>query len=143
MGNNTNILLLIGGVLSIVASLTHIAIICSGPAWYRFFGAGEGMATMAGRGALYPTLITLGIAAVLFIWGLYAFSGVGLIPRLPLLPYGLATISAAYLLRGLALVPIALFRPDIMNAFWIWSSLICLGFGIVHTIGTWRAWPSL
>jgi hypothetical protein len=36
--------LLWGGALSLVAALLHIAIIVGGPAWYRFFGAGEALA---------------------------------------------------------------------------------------------------
>lgn len=143
MSDNSNLLLTVGGILSAIAALLHVGIIIGGPAWYRFFGAGEAMATMAERGEIRPTVITLAIAAVLFSWALYAFSGAGLIMRLPLLNYGLAAISAVYLLRGLALVPIYFFRPDIMNAFWVWSSLICLGYGVVHAVGTWRAWPHL
>ena len=58
-----NPFLIAGGILSALASLLHIAVIAGGPAWYRFFGAGEGMARMAERGSPVPTLITLGIAA--------------------------------------------------------------------------------
>ncbi|HEX8660509.1 MAG TPA: hypothetical protein VF686_01490, partial [Brevundimonas sp.] len=65
--------LVIGGVLSVLASLLHIACIFAGPDWYRFFGAGEEMATMAARGSIIPTLLTLGIATVLAIWAAYAF----------------------------------------------------------------------
>ena len=47
-----NPFLIAGGVLSALASLLHIAVIAGGPAWYRFFGAGEGMARMAERDAV-------------------------------------------------------------------------------------------
>src|SRR5688500_8521572 len=60
------------GVLSAVAAALHIGVILGGPAWYRFFGAGEGMARMAERGSAKPALITLGIAIVLAIWAAYA-----------------------------------------------------------------------
>jgi hypothetical protein len=53
--------LIIGGWLSVLAALLHIACIFGGPDWYRFFGAGEGMARAAARGDLRPTLITLAI----------------------------------------------------------------------------------
>ncbi len=39
--------LIIGGYLSFVAALLHISCIFGGPEWYRFFGAGERMATLA------------------------------------------------------------------------------------------------
>src|SRR3546814_7186468 len=51
--------LIIGGWLSVAAALLHIACIFGGPDWYRFFGAGEGMARAAARGDLRPKLITL------------------------------------------------------------------------------------
>ena len=80
-----NLSLIIAGILSCTASLMHLAIIIGGPQWYRFFGAGEQMATMAAQGQWYPTLVTSFIALVLFGWALYAFSGAGLIAKLPLL----------------------------------------------------------
>ena len=42
--------LLLAGTMSGAASLLHLGVILGGPAWYRFFGAGEGMAHMAERG---------------------------------------------------------------------------------------------
>ncbi len=135
--------LIAAGVLSAVAALLHIGCILGGPVWYRFFGAGEGMARLAERGSWRPTVITLGIAAVLALWAAYAFSGAGLLPRLPLIRVALVAITGIYLLRGLALAPIALLRPAMMSPFWIWSSLIVLAYGVVHAIGTALAWPHL
>ena len=48
--------LIFGGVGSMLAASLHIAIIIGGPEWYRFFGAGERMATLAGQGSLIPTI---------------------------------------------------------------------------------------
>ena len=84
-----NKILLFGGVLSGIGALLHIAIIIGGPQWYRFFGAGEEIASMAEQGSWYPAVLTFGIAVVLFIWAFYAFSGAGLIRRFPLLKVGL------------------------------------------------------
>lgn len=135
--------LIIGGLLSVAASLLHIGCIIGGPAWYRFFGAGEAMATLAEQGSMTPTLITLGIAAILAIWAAYAFSGAGLLPRLPLLRTGLVVISAIYLLRGLALIPALVINGADVMPFILWSSLIVLVYGIAYAVGTWTAWPNL
>lgn len=135
--------LLIGGGLSVVAALLHIACIFGGPDWYRFFGAGEGMARAAARGDWTPTLITLGISAVLLIWAAYAFSGAGSLPRLPLLRTGLVVISAIYLLRALAFVPLHIWRPQHSDSFAIWSSLIVLIYGDCYAVGTLKAWRYL
>lgn len=140
MGRNW---LILGGCLSVGASLLHLAVIVGGPAWYRFFGAGEGMARAAARGSPMPALVTLGIATVLAIWACYAFSGAGVLPRLPLLRTGLITISAIYLLRGLLLFPSLVFKPQLVDAFAVWSSLIVLVYGVAYAVGTFRAWPLL
>lgn len=132
--------LVAGGVLSVLAALLHIAVIFGGGDWYRFFGAGETMATLAEAGSLIPTLATLGIASVLLVWGLYAFSGAGLVRRLPFLRTGLALISLVYLARGLFLVPAYLIAPQVIDAFAVWSSLICLGYGVCYALGTKAVW---
>ena len=128
--------LLFGGILSLIAALLHISIIFGGPDWYRFFGAGEEMAIMAENGSWYPPLVTSGIALVLFIWALYAFSGAGIIRKLPLLRTGLVIISGIYLLRGLAIIPAYFLMPEVIDSFLVWSSLICLLYGISYAIGT-------
>ena len=138
-----NPVLITGGVLSAAASLLHLAVIVGGPAWYRFFGAGEGMARMVEKGSMTPTLITIGIATVLAIWSAYAFSGAGLIPRLPLIRTALVLISAVYLLRGLVLVPALVLNPGGVTPFVVWSSLIVLVYGMAYAVGTWKAWPAL
>ncbi len=137
-----NVWLIVGGCLSLAASLLHIGCIIGGPDWYRFLGAGEGMAQAAERGEAYPALVTFAIAVILAIWAAYAFAGAGVIRRLPLMRTALVAITAIYLLRGAALIP-ALTVPEMSSPFNIWSSVIVLGYGLAYLIGTWRAWPSL
>lgn len=135
--------LIAGGVLSALASVLHLAVIVGGPDWYRFFGAGEGMARMAEAGRPEPVLITLGIATVLGLWAAYAFSGAGLIRRLPLPRTALVLISAIYLLRGLVLIPALIINRGAVEPFILWSGLIVLVYGLTYAIGTWTAWPRL
>ena len=138
-----NYWLISGGILSAIAALMHIAIIIGGPGWYRFFGAGEAMARAAEQGRLMPTLVTLGIAAMLTVWAAYAFSGAGMIPRPPALRTALVIISGIFLLRALAVVPALMTSTEQSTAFWLWSSAIVLIYGLAYAIGTWRAWPEL
>lgn len=135
--------LVAGGVLSAVASLLHVGCILGGPDWYRFFGAGEQMARMAERDWWRPAPVTLLIAGVLAVWAAYAFSGAGLLPRLPLLRTALIAITTVYLLRGLVIVPMAALRPDLLSPFALWSSAIVLAYGIVYAIGLWSTWGTL
>ena len=136
--------LLLGAAFSAIAALLHLACIFFGPSWYRFFGAGERMAQLSAVGHMAPTIITGGIAAVLALWSLYALSGAGVIPRLPLIRIGLCAITGIYVLRGLAGFVLAAAAPGERSvAFWCWSSLICLGIGALYLVGTRQVWSQL
>ena len=87
--------------------------------------------------------MTLGIAAVLGIWSAYAFAGAGLLKRLPLMRTALVALTAVYLLRALALFPTFVLRPDLVDSFALWSSLIVLVYGATYAVGTWKAWGTL
>lgn len=140
---NHNPWLITGGVLSAVAALLHIGIIVKGASWYRFFGAGERFARAAEAGERWPDVVTLGIAAVLALWSAYAFSGAGLIVRLPWLKLALSLITAVYLLRGLALLPALVVARDKVTPFVLWSSIICIGYGAFHLLGLAQEWERL
>lgn len=141
--NGKNLFLMAGGILSIVAALLHVAIIIGGADWYRFFGAGEEMATMAEQGSFIPGIVTFGIAAVLSIWGLYAFSGARLLIPLPFLKPVLVLVSAIYIIRGIGLIPAFFIVPDQVDSFLIWSSVISLIFGLAYAVGTKQEWSNL
>lgn len=143
MPSSHNNWLIVGAFLSGVAALLHVAIIFGGPSWYRFFGAGERMASAAAAGLFYPAVVTLGIASVLGCWAAYALAGAGALPRLPLLKLGLIVITTVYLLRGLAIIPLLVFAQEKATPFLIWSSIICIGYGVVHLIGVAQAWERL
>jgi len=138
-----NVFLIIAGLLSAVAALLHLACIYFGAPWYRFFGAGEQMAVLAEQGSIQPTIITSGIFLVLAVWSLYAFSAAKLIFRLPFLRVALVLITSIYLVRGIAGFFLIQSPMGRSAEFWIWSSLICLIFGIVHFLGLIKQWKSL
>jgi hypothetical protein len=138
-----NVPLAVGAVLSAIAALLHLGIIAGGPAWYRFFGAGERFARAAAQGKMYPTLVTLGIAAVLGVWAAYALAGAGLIGTLPMLKATLVAITAVYIVRGLGYAPLVLAKGGRLTPFVLWSSLICLAYGLVHLLGLVQRWPAL
>jgi hypothetical protein len=138
-----NIPLILGAVLSGIAALLHICVIFGGPAWSRFFGAGERMASGAAAGHWYPPIVTLLIACMLAVWAAYALSGAGVLQPLPLLAFVLPAITAVYLLRGLVVVALFVFDRRRLSAFWVWSSLVCLVYGLVHLLGLVQVWETL
>jgi hypothetical protein len=135
--------LLAGGILSALAAVLHLAIIAGGPSWYLFFGAGRRMAWLAAHHSPRPALIAIAIAAMLALWSAYALSGAGVIRRLPLLRLGLVTITAIYLLRAAALPFMLGHMPGRTPAFLVWSSVVVLVYGIVHTVGLLHGWRQL
>src|SRR5688500_18418863 len=134
--------LLFGGLLTGVVALLHIAIVPGGPAWYRFFGAGERMAQLAARGSSYPAIVTATIAAILSVFTLYALSGAGVIRRLPFLRLALFLIAAIFLARGILGVPVVLFVDDPYTlqlrdrmTFMIVSSAVSALLGLCYAVG--------
>lgn len=134
---------IIAGAMSGMAAILHLGCIYFGAPWYRVFGAGEHMAQLAEQGSIVPTLVTSGIAIVLSVWALYAFSAAGVIARLPFMRLALVLITIAYTARGIAGFFLVSSSMDRSPEFWIWSSVICLLFGVVHFIGLKQQWANL
>lgn len=138
-----NIPLMLGGILSIVAALLHFACIVWGGDGYRRLGAGEKLAHMADEGHWFPSVITLFIGSILFVWGLYAFSGAGLIAPLPFLPIILVGITLVYLLRAVAFPLLKPVFPENSTTFWLISSGICLVISLLHLTGLIQIWEPM
>jgi hypothetical protein len=132
--------LILGGALSAVASLAHLACIALGARAYRFMGAGERMARAVEAGNIKPTLITLAIASILLVWAIYAFSASGIAPTLPLTKVALALISAIYLTRAFAFPLLKPVFPENSTTFWLVSSGICLVLGLLYAVGFIELW---
>jgi hypothetical protein len=137
-----------GAWLTGAAALLHLAIIVGGPAWYRFFGAGERMARLAAGGAAYPAVLTAGIAGVLGVWALYGLSGAGVIRRLPLLRPALVAIAGVFGARGLLGIPAVLLADGPYAAelrarmpFMVGTSLVCLALGVCYAAGAAQVGP--
>lgn len=87
-------------------------------------------------------------AALIFaIFGLYALSAAGTIPRLPLLRLGLIGISSLYLLRGLffiltVLILLGVLEGEILIQGEI-STLVFLAAGIAYAVGTVLNWSKM
>ena len=143
MGNQW---LKLGGIVSFAVALLHVIIIFVGASAYRYFGAGEDMATAAESGSAFPALLTFVLVAVFAIWGFYGLSGAGVIRRLPFLKIALLLIGAVYTLRGVAvfqqLFQIAASSAEVAPREIVFS-LVSLIIGLAYLIGTVTSWRSL
>jgi putative oxidoreductase len=138
----------LAGILSFIAAALHLACIFVGPDGYLLMGAGAEMASMAAKGKTYPTVITIFISSVITVWGLYAWSGAGILPKLPLLRTCLILITSVYLLRGIGgfILPFVSQHPQVVMrsfGFWMTSSAICLLIGFVYLKGILASWGRL
>lgn len=149
MRHPKNNYLIWSGITAAAAGLLHIATIFGGPSWYRFIGATEPIIKMAANGHSYPIVVCLVAAALLFACAAFAFSGAGLIRRLPFLRTALVLITFALLFHGLAFIPMVLWWPHLMvgiydgvgvNTILIVTSVICLVSGIGFGLGARQAW---
>lgn len=137
-------ILVTGGVINCLIGLLHLIIPFIGPSAYIFFGAGEVMAAMAATNPIIPGVITSLLGLVFITFGLYAFSGAGLIKRLPMLHIGLAAIGGIFMIRGL-IIPLDVFffltdKPSIRYAGF---SLVALIVGFLYLWPTTHSWSSL
>ncbi len=131
------ILLTFGGIICFLISILHVVIIIVGPKAYHYFGAGEDLTKLAEKHSVIPTLVTSFIAAVLAVFGLYAFSGAGKFGPMPLLGPILIVIGFIFSVRGLVL-PYQLFtlltkpqKADVKEIFFSLISL-CAGFCFLY-----------
>jgi hypothetical protein len=137
--------LLACGAILAFGGLLHIAAIFGGPDWYAFLGAPAGLVALAGTDSLRPAVSCVVIAMLLFVSASYAFSGAGLIRKLPALRTVLALIGLGLVTRGLLFLPLAAWRPHLLSGvcgkcaqpglFLIATSLLCLLVGGGYLIG--------
>ena len=134
------------GVASALVALLHVAIIFAGGAGYRYFGAGEELARLDEQGSLVPDAITAFLVAIFGTWAAYAFSGAGLLPKLPFRRFCLVAIGVVYTLRGLAIVPemwrVMAAGLDHLPRHLAFSA-VSLAIGLLYLAGTRGAWATL
>jgi hypothetical protein len=136
--------LVLAGIAAAAGAVLHVAILFGGPDWYAFFGAPRGLVEMARAGNARAPASCLVIAAFLSILAAYAFSGAGLVRRLPLLRVALGVFGVVLILRGVAFIPLIAWRPDALagicdcrgiDAFIIATSALCLFMGVGYALG--------
>jgi hypothetical protein len=131
------------GLLSVSLALFQ-AVIGFSPSWSLYFGAPEGLI----KNISSLIIVSLLIAAILLLFGLYALSGAGYIRHLPGLKQMLVMISGIYILRGLLFVPelivvLGIYEISIPVApRFITFSIGSLFIGLIYLIGTIGGWNS-
>jgi hypothetical protein len=130
-------ILIAGGVISALISILHV-ILAVKPDLYRYVSPDQesALAQIAGQGSSLIIIATVVLALIFAIWAIYAFSGAGLIVRLPLLRLALIAIGVIYILR-------ALFLPSEINMVlnqgypfrFVVFSTVSLVAGLLYLVG--------
>ncbi|MFZ6731101.1 hypothetical protein ACO0LG_04170 [Undibacterium sp. Ji42W] len=132
------------GIVLVLGALLHLVTIVGGPDWYAYIGAPDGIVAMARAGKRYPVLACIIIASILFVCAAFAFSGAGLIWRLPFRRKVLALIACGFIVRGVSFIPFAIWKPEALasvtnirsvNALLLITSAICLFTGLGIALG--------
>ncbi len=137
---NAKIILLLAGVLSLAVAVFQI-----------YLGFSPSASAYWGGPTEQPVLLvaSLIVGLIFAVWGLYGFSGAGVIRRLPLLRLGLIVIGLIYTLRGIPGIMILLIMAGIIRdpqpipPQAVISSLVSLAIGLLYLVGTIAAWPAL
>lgn len=133
-----NRLLFLAGMGSFFVAFLHIIIMYVGAPAYRYFGAGEEMASLAESGSLQPVIITTAITVLFMLFALYAFSGMNLIFRLPFVKQVLLLVGVLFTLRGAAAAFFVYLLVSTGSGEWIKDivfSLVALSIGLMYLIG--------
>jgi hypothetical protein len=126
----------LAGVGSVAIALLQVVIYVGGPTVYRTFGAPPYIAELRGLEPVRMFFWSTFWFGLFMLFGLYAFSGAGLIRRLPGVLPCLLIIAAIYAVRSLAIAPQLLLldqlpvtRPRDVG-FSAFSLLLALGYAI-------------
>ncbi len=131
-----------GAVASFAAALLHVIVVLVGPAAYSYFGGPE-LARLADAGSSIPAAMTLSLAALFTVFGVYGLSGAGILPRLPMLHVVLLIVGGVYAFRGLSVVEQSLsffLSPESVPLRMPLYSLIALITGGLYIVGVMKSW---
>ena len=134
-------MLKIAALLSFVISLGHIVCLFFLEDAFRFAGIDKIMSDLAAIHPFLPFIITIGVAVVFFIFGLYALSADGVIGRLPLLKIGIYLIAIIFLARGIMGflgLAILLLARGITDIFELIVSVAAISIGLLYLIGGYK-----
>lgn len=136
--------LLIAAIITFALALFQ-AVITISPEWSRYFGAGDYVTSK-----VWLLYLTGFIVAVIFaLFGFYSLSALGYIRRLPLLRFGLVSICAVFILRGVFLfLELIIYFKLVPNNLVVYpreiiSSAISFIIGLFYLSGIVGYWSSI
>ena len=132
-------MLKLGGYINIVIAIGHILGLIWADQMFEITGIGKEMATLAQKHSTLPYLLTIIVAIVFFIFGLYGLSAANKFRKLPLLKPVIFLIAGIYLLRGIGELIADTIQRTNSIAETIYS-LVAIIIGLLFLIGGLQKW---
>lgn len=137
--NKIEIMLHLGGYINILIAIGHIVGLFWAEQMFEVTGIGKEMAELSATHYSLPYLLTVFVAIVFFIFGLYGLSAGNKIRHLPFLKPVIFIIATIYILRGIGeLVADTLQGTNSFTAT-LYSS-IALIIGLLFLLGGLMKW---
>lgn len=133
-------MLKLGGYINIIIAIAHIIGLFWADKMFEVTGIGKEMTELAQTHSSLPYLLTIFVAIVFFIFGLYGLSADNKFRPLPLLKPVIFVIAGIYLLRGIGELIFDLEKQQANHFLEITYSLIAVFIGLLFLIGGLKKW---
>lgn len=132
-------MLRLGGYINIIIAIGHIVGLFWADKMFDVTGVGKEMAELAQTHSTLPYLLTIFVAIVFFIFGLYGLSADNKFRKLPFLKPVIFLIAGIYLMRGLGELITDNIQRTNSTTETIYS-LFALTVGLLFLIGGLKKW---
>jgi hypothetical protein len=129
-----------GGYINILIAVGHIVGLFWADKMFEVTGIGKEMTELAQTHSSLPYLLTIFVAIVFFIFGLYGLSADNKFRPLPFLKLVIFSIAGIYLLRGIGELIFNLKKQQANQYLEITYSLIAVFIGLMFLIGGLKKW---
>ncbi len=133
-------MLKLGGYINLIIAIGHLIGLFWAEKMFEITGIGKEMQELAQINTSFPYLLTIFVAVVFFIFGLYGLSAADKFRKLPFLKPTIFVIAAIYLLRGFGELIFDIEKQNASQFLEITYSLIAVFIGLLFLVGGLRKW---
>ncbi|MDQ3047264.1 MAG: hypothetical protein M3R27_06925 [Bacteroidota bacterium] len=134
-------MLRLGGYLNILIAIGHIVGLFWADKMFEVTGIGKEMTDLSKTHSSLPFILTIFVAIVFFIFGLYGLSADNRFRKLPFLKPVIFIIAGIFLLRGVGELFIDI-TQGISSGAEILYSLIAISIGLLFLFGGIKKWKT-
>jgi hypothetical protein len=133
-------MLKLGGYINIVIAIGHIVGLFWADKMFEVTGIGKEMTELAQSHSSLPYLLTIFVAIIFLIFGLYGLSAANKFRQLPFLKPIIFTVAGIYLLRGIGELFFDLGKQQANQFLEVTYSLIAVFIGLLFLVGGLKKW---